>query len=339
MTSRERVLCALQRGTPDRVPYCEVGVSNRVMLGLWGDAPNEGIIGGIDEMDQRGPEQEAAISQTLGRDHICFRVHPPVPVERQVGADGVSFYGEGLVKSRRDLSRVALPDPEGEAVWGGVEAFMAQAGDYATCLATRVGVSPVYLAMGTEAFAVALYGDPGLVEAVLELYTGWAEKVVRKGMALGFDFIWTADDLAYRTGPLMSPRMFRDLFLPRMRKVADSISIPWVFHSDGNLAELMPDLLDLGISGINPVEPEAMDIVAAKRRWGDQICLLGNVSVHLLSAGSPGEVRAEVRRLLREVAPGGGYILTSGNSLASYCRPENVRAMVETLQEYGAYPL
>jgi uroporphyrinogen decarboxylase len=102
---------------------------------------------------------------------------------------------------------------------------------------------------------------------------------------------------------------------------------------------VLPDLADLGVAAINPLEPEAMDIVQTKKDWGHRFCLLGNVSVHLLAVGTPAEVEAEVRRLLREVAPGGGYVLSSGNSLASYCRPENVQAMLAALTRWGAYPI
>ena len=83
----------------------------------------------------------------------------------------------------------------------------------------------------------------------------------------------------------------------------------------------------------------AMDIAQIKKEWGRDICLLGNVDVNTLSVGTPDDVRGEVRRLLSEVAPGGGYILTSGNSLPTYARSENVRAMIDTLREYGEYPL
>ncbi len=124
-----------------------------------------------------------------------------------------------------------------------------------------------------------------------------------------------------------------------MLRVADAVSIPLVFHSDGYLSALLPDLVDLGIAALNPIEPGAMDIVEVKKNWVHQICLIGNVDVHLLATGSPNQVAQEVRRLLREVGIDGGYIMSSGNSLASYCKAENVRAMIETLQAYGAYPI
>ncbi|MDA0746176.1 MAG: hypothetical protein O2954_06635 [bacterium] len=335
MTSRERILCALDRGQPDRVPYCEVGVSGKLLEAL-GGGPTTGA-GGIDEMDTRDPALEIRVSQLLRRDNICYRMQPTIPVERHTGADGIDFYGEGQVRTQQDLDLVDLPDPDDPALWEPARCFLEGSEDFATCLATRAGISPVYLAMGMESFAVALYEDRDLVEALLDRYTNWAVGVVKKAAELGFDFLWTSDDLAFKTGSLFSPDMFREIFLPHLRKVADAVSIPWVFHSDGDLGELIPDLLDLGISALNPIEPEAMDIVEVKRRWGHRVCLIGNVSVDLLAAGEPEQVREEVRRLVREVAPGGGYMLSSGNSLASYCKPGNVRAMVEELAVWGAY--
>ncbi|MCC7265190.1 MAG: hypothetical protein IT369_22005 [Candidatus Latescibacteria bacterium] len=339
MTSRERLLAAFRRETPDRVPYCEVGVSGQVIHALSGGRLGGGEEGGVDAMDSRGSQLENAISALLGRDHVCYRVAPPIPAERHAGADGIPFYGDGALQSLADLDRLQLPDPEGEALWGAAEAFQRGAGERATGVTSRAGFSPVYLAMGMEPFAVALHENLALVEGVLERYTDWAAGVARQASRRGFDFFWTSDDLAFKTGPLLSPAMFRRIFVPHLRKVADALTIPWVFHSDGDLSQVLPDLADLGVAAINPLEPEAMDIVQVKKDWGHRFCLLGNVSVHLLAVGTPAEVEAEVGRLLREVAPGGGYVLSSGNSLASYCRPENVQAMLAALTRWGAYPI
>lgn len=339
MTSRERILCALAGGQPDRVPYAEVGVAARVVEQLSGGVPGGTEEGGIDEMDARGTATEIEISRLLSRDHVCYRLTPPVPVDRHEGADGVVYYGQGRIRSRVDLAALILPDPDDAELERSMRQFVADAGDYASCLVTRAGISPVYLAMGMEAFALALYDDPSLVEALLDRYSDWSARICRKATECGFDLIWTADDLAFKTGPLVSPDMFRRILLPYLQRVADAISLPWVLHSDGDLSRLMPDLIDLGISGLNPIEPGAMDIVQVKRRWGDKICLLGNVDVHTLSSGTADDVRREVRHLLAHVAPEGGYILSSGNSLPSYARPENVRVLIDTLKEYGTYPI
>lgn len=86
MTSPDRVLSALRLKQPDRVPYCEVGVSG-ILLRALEDGPSGGALpGGIDEMDARGPESEVRISKLLGRDNVCFRLHPPVPAASLNGA-------------------------------------------------------------------------------------------------------------------------------------------------------------------------------------------------------------------------------------------------------------
>jgi uroporphyrinogen decarboxylase len=76
-----------------------------------------------------------------------------------------------------------------------------------------------------------------------------------------------------------------------------------------------------------------------KESHGSRLCLLGNVDLNLLGDATPEEVDREVRELIRDVAPGGGYIVTSGNSLAGYLLPENVRALARAVKRYGAYPL
>jgi uroporphyrinogen decarboxylase len=95
----------------------------------------------------------------------------------------------------------------------------------------------------------------------------------------------------------------------------------------------------MGIDMLNPVEPGCMDIVELKRRYEGRLVLSGNVDVDLLTRGEPADVERCVRRLLREVAPGGGYLLASGNSVASYTRVDNVLRMCETNYRAGRYPI
>jgi uroporphyrinogen decarboxylase len=141
------------------------------------------------------------------------------------------------------------------------------------------------------------------------------------------------------TGPFFSPKFFRQLMVPRIRKIAEKITLPWVHHSDGNILPLLDDLIALGIKGIHPVEKAAMDINHVKERYGNKLCLLGNIDVNTLSSGTPEEVGEEVRKRIKEDAPGGGYIVSSGNSIAAYCKPENVLAMAAAIQKYGKYPI
>jgi uroporphyrinogen decarboxylase len=121
--------------------------------------------------------------------------------------------------------------------------------------------------------------------------------------------------------------------------VREKISLPWIIHSDGNILPFLDDLLRLGIAGLHPNEKGATDIRATKQRYGKRVCLLGNVDLNVLGLGTPEDVDREVRELIRDIGPGGGYIVTSGNSLAGYLQPQNVIALSESVQKYGKYPL
>ncbi|MCC6364159.1 MAG: hypothetical protein IT165_11575 [Bryobacterales bacterium] len=339
MTNRQRVLCALSGGTPDRVPYCELGVDEPVVRQLLGFSQPQNQPYESGEYADNPVDLEKALSRALGRDNINHSLRPPIAAERHVGEGNLLFYGDGYIKSRADLDRLQLPDPAGDSFYASARDFLTRGEDFALCASCRLGVSPAYLSMGQEFFSLALYDDPGLVDEVLYRYTAWSAAVMKRVCAMGFDFVWTADDIAFKNGLMLSPKMFRERILPHLRKVAESITIPWIFHSDGNLSSVLDDLVGLGIAGLHPIEPTAMDIRALKRRYGKRPCLIGNVDVHMLAAGTPAQVEAEVTALLRDVAPEGGYILSSGNSLAAYCRLENIRAMVGALQQFGKYPI
>jgi len=193
--------------------------------------------------------------------------------------------------------------------------------------------------MGVEGFSLALSENRPLLEEVLDRYFDWAVVVAERVAHLGFDVFVSTDDMAFKTSPFFSPRMFRELVLPRYQRVAEKVSLPWVIHTDGNILPLLDDLLSLGIVGLHPNEKGAVDIRAMKRDYGDRLCLLGNVDLNILGQGTPEETDQEVRELIRDVGPGGGYIVTSGNSLAGYLRPENVVALSQAVRKYGRYPL
>jgi uroporphyrinogen decarboxylase len=101
----------------------------------------------------------------------------------------------------------------------------------------------------------------------------------------------------------------------------------------------MGDLIDIGMDVLHPIDPTCMDIHQAKKDFGDKICLAGNVSNEMLQNASPSEIEARVKELLRDIAPGGGYLLSAGNSVPAWAEYENYRAMIETGIEYGRYPI
>ncbi len=338
MTSRERVLAALHRKEPDRVPYCELGIDRALAQRLmgWGQPASQAT---NLEANVYTVEEAKALAASLRLDNICYVLRAPVYARKEAGQDGRLFYGEGLIKSEPDLPLLQLPDPYDDALYAEAEQFVRHKGEYAAWFVTRIGIFATMLSLGTENFCLALYDNRPFIETVLDRYCDWTAVIAERVCQLGFDVFASTDDMAFNTAPFFSPKVFHDLVLPRYQRVAKKITLPWIIHSDGNVLPFLDDLLSVGIVGLHPNEKGAMDIRAVKRAYGDRLCLLGNVDLNLLGMGSPEAVDREVRELIRDVGPGGGYIVTSGNSLAGYLQPENVLALSRAVQKYGRYPL
>ena len=338
MNSRERVLAALQREEPDRVPYCELGIDRALAQRLVGWGEPESQAADL-EANVYSIDEAKAIASFLQLDNITYVLRAPVYAHKKMGKDGRLFYGAGMIESEADLDMIDLPDPYDDTLYIEAEAFARQKGEYAACLVTRIGIFPTMLSMGIERFSIALYENRPFIETILDRYCDWAAVVAERVCQLGFDVFISTDDMAFKSAPYFSPAVFRKLVLPRYRRVAPKISLPWVIHSDGNMMPFLEDLVSLGIAGLHPLEKGAMDIAAVKRSHGNRICVLGNVDLNILGMGTPEDVDRAVRDLIRDVGPGGGYIVTSGNSLAGYLKPENVVAMSEAVLKYGRYPL
>lgn len=342
MTPRERVLCMLAGEVPDRVPYIENGIDFPFISKLLNQKVPEGRHFDSGEYESAPIEMQVQVNEILHRDNIVHHMLPPIPAIKVPGKDGILFFEDGLIKDWDDLEQLQLPDPDSEEYLAPAREALAKSGDYARVCSCRVGISATYLAMGMLHFYYCLYDNPDLVQEILRRYTDFAASAVEQAANLGFDMFWTSDDIAFRSGTLWSPQMFREYMLPHVRKVADRVrdtGMAWVYHSDGDLSPIMDDLLDLGMQVLNPIEPLCMDIRQVKEQYGDRIMLCGNVDVDLLAAGTTDEVREATLGLLRDVAPGGGYFLSSGNSIASYCDVDLVRTMCDTVYDYGHYPI
>lgn len=331
MTSRQRIMAALALNEPDQVPfadYVDEGIRKKLM--------------GKEEFN------EAEFAKKLGMDAIYFLDYvAPLFCSGSAtpGAsnEGIEFMGEGLIKKEKDLDLMVFPNPHNECFYDSAKRFVDRYGkeDLAIYAGLRpFGMFNTIFTMGIEAFSYALYDNRKLIEEVMDRYIEWNCVVVEKLQQVGIDFIMAYNDMAFRSGPIVSPQIFREVFLPKMKIVADKIKIPWVFHSDGNLAPVFDDLLTLGMNGINPFEPPIMDIKKYKEEYGRRICLWGNIDlVYTLTRGTTEEVEAEVKQRIREVGPNGGFILASANSITDYCKVENVWAMINAVRKYGKYPL
>jgi uroporphyrinogen decarboxylase len=195
--------------------------------------------------------------------------------------------------------------------------------------------------MGFETFAVATREQPELVQAlfarVSDLIVGMFERMA------GMDWVgalWYSDDIAFSSGLMVSPDFLHQHLFPRLRKIgelAKERGIPFIYHSDGNLWDVLDAVIACGVTALHPLEPKSMDIVEVKRQYGHILGVCGGVDLDVLARGTPDIVRALVRRFLSTVAPGGGWCAGSSNSIPDYVPVENYLAMVDTVLEFGVY--
>lgn len=334
---RERVLAALRREPVDRVPYVETTIGLRVGEKLLGQTlplvqiPRLGL-------SLRHWEDDKKLSRLLHRDNISFRLLSPTFSKKEKGKEGQVFVGDGLIKTMDDFRRkFSLPDPEDDSLYQPIKPFLERRDEFAVIFSTRLGFLSALISIGFQTFMESLYLNPELIDAVMGAYVDWSAKVVRRVCDMGVDAVCTTDDFAFNSGPFMSPASFRQWVVPYHTRASREITVPWVIHTDGEIGPIVEDLLSMGISGIHPIDPNCMDIRAFKRKFGERVCILGNVNLNTLGMGTPEETYSEVRNLIKDLGPGYGYILSSGNSVPDYVKPENMVAFARALEDFGEY--
>jgi uroporphyrinogen decarboxylase len=156
------------------------------------------------------------------------------------------------------------------------------------------------------------------------------------------DVISEADDYGTQTSQLISPRMFRKIFKPRLQTLFTRIhqlapTAKLFFHSDGNIRPILPDLIEIGIDILNPIHITAtgMEPGALKRDFGKDVCFWGGgvETQSVLPFGAPQEVKDNVRRNVEALASGGGYVFNTIHNIQADVPPQNIVAMVEALRE------
>ncbi len=198
---------------------------------------------------------------------------------------------------------------------------------------------------GFMQFMRDLIENPPLVEYLLDQLTAMHIAVSLALARAGIDILALDDDVAEPTRMLISPAMWRQFFKPRVEAIIKAarlanpaLAIFW--HSDGNIEPIIPDLIEIGVDILNPVQPDVMNPAALKAQYGDRLVFFGTVGTpQRWSWGSPEAIRAEVRERIKTVGRDGGLILAPAYDLEpeDSIPWENVLAFFEAAAEYGTY--
>ena len=353
MTSRERILCALNNKEPDTVPIFEFLYSRPLFQGVLGRVP-----------EAYHAEDVMLCAHKIGYD-MCF-----VPFGGQGGfitenVDNKIYKDEWQttykkhdntwpvdapiafpITNRNDWLNYEMPDPNLENRLDGVKTCLKMASDFNMAVAgsIRGPFSSAMLLLGIEKLSLLLYDDPELVNEIMEKCTDFFIEGGKRMAMAGVDTILFADDYGFNSAPLMSLEHFKKFILPqvnRMISILKKLGIPVIMHSDGHIKPFLDALVDAGINAYHPIERAAgMDLKEVKQKYGNKLCLMGNVNNKTtLVTGNVQDVVEEVKECIRIAAPGGGYILCSDHSVHDDIPNQNVFALYEAGRRYGRYPI
>jgi hypothetical protein len=159
----------------------------------------------------------------------------------------------------------------------------------------------------------------------------------KKLVEMGVDMIWVGDDIGAQNSMLISPKHWRRFLKPRMANFIAELKainpqVKVAYHSDGNIFPIIPELIEIGLDVLNPVQPACMDPARLKQEFGDRLCFWGSIDEqHTLPFGTPEDVMAEVTNRLRTIGRGGGLILGPTHHVQLDTPMENFWAMIHSI--------
>lgn len=335
-----RFLQAVRRqGEPARVPFVELGVDEEVMAAVLGEPA-------------RSAEAQVRFWHVLGYDYASMRANIPWTRRREAAPDTALLphaqrqwfnVHSTLIACRADLERFRWPRPQ-EVDYGDIETALRVAPEGLGVVGRVSGVlENAMFTLGFEGMAYLLADEPDLVRDTVDAVGAVILNVVETMASMdGVGAVFFGEDMGFKTASMLSPAAMRELIFPWHRRIvaaAHARGKPILLHSCGNLRALMDDIIATGWDAKHSFEDVIQPIEEAKALYGDRIAVLGGIDMDLLSRGSEGDVRRRVREVLRACAPGGGFALGSGNTVANYVPVANYLAMLDECWRRGRYPI
>lgn len=343
LRSRERVLSILQRAGDGLVAYDALG-----------GAQVETVIDGLDlddswrEYFRTGEIRYVGAQMRADRAQFAHYL-PDLPPEAEVSCWGVARialqnaagehaghkYWHPLARVDTVAGLEAYPWPEVVPDDGSLRAQVSalQAQGFAVVgNASQTILETAYLMRGIDRLFLDFYERPDYVDALFARLAERRMAEVRELARAGVDAIRIGDDIATQQALMISLPMYRERLRPWHAAVVAAAhevapELPVSYHSDGNLTALLPELIAMGVTAINPVQPECMDLAAVRRDFGADLTLWGCTPVQSIYAhGTEAEVRAHTRWLFEEIAPGHGLIVQFMNIVLTPRVLHNLRA-------------
>jgi len=361
MTSKERVLTAINHQEPDKVPldaWLAPEVADQLILMLNVDTSQdpfalakrlgndflyravgfcEGFSTIYDETKKIGDnlyQDDFGIQWSFKKQDFggyCEMVKHPLAdlasYESFRWPDPLKVSRVGLQENRRLIER----DGKEYAIIGAVACSMLEGAWYLR---------------GLENLLVDLAGNLEFVEDLLDHTMNHSLALSRELVKMGVDILWWGDDFSVETGPIMRPELFRRLLKSRYARVFRELralnkNLKIAFHCDGKVEWALDDLVEVGVDIINPLQPDVNDVAAVKKRYRQNLTVWGNVDTrNVMSRGSAAEVVGEVKKVIRTLSPGGGHLLSTNHTVQATPRAvDNAIAFYWAAHHFREYPI
>ena len=356
MTPRERLRRAVRREGPDRVPKVLHGelvgyvpaVRELLHRQLEGRNPADHFGFDVRGDDLNPTRRETDWARYLGED---------LPAGTNVDEWGVAWVPGSayhFAKMRHPLREAAsvaeieaypLPDRTADARYAGLGERVRARHEQGLAVGVFAGsiFEQTWYLRGMDQVLMDMTAGDAVTEALFERVTHLLVEVAGRLAGLGVDVLVLGDDVGTQRGMLMRPALWRRVLKPRLAQViaaakAAAEDVILFYHSDGDIRAVVPELIEIGVEALNPVQPECMDPAELKRVYGDRLSFWGTVGTQsTLPLGTPEDVRQEVRRRIETVGRGGGLVLSPTHVLEPDVPWENIVAFFDAVETFGRY--
>jgi uroporphyrinogen decarboxylase len=338
LTRRERVIQALNHKDTDIIPY-EIGLTKQA-----GDRLTE-YLGNDDYFEEWGTHINSVYFDGFLKEEVgfsgYFRDDFGVLWNRN-GADKDIGVIDGLVLEEPEISRIKMPDVKQDILNNLYSKMVSNGRD--TFKLGMIGFSMferAWTMRGMENFLSDMLLEPDFAHALLDSICEFNLKIVDLALNYDIDGFYFGDDWGQQRGLIMGPKLWREFIKPRMARMYERVKSKGKFvvqHSCGDIHEIFPDLIEIGLNLYQTFQPEIYDIREVKKQFGKDLSFWGGISTQrLLPYASPEEVKAKTIETMKIMGAGGGYIAAPTHAVPGDVPPENVLAMLEVFKNQKKY--
>ena len=355
MKNRENVLRALRRDNPQSVPFDFTLCPSHIH-------EFEKMTGSIDYMEYFGfPFRYVELNAT-NKNSDFSKYYDNLPANAKplawnpewgiMGVQGsIAHFQEMLhpmakFESIEEINEYPFPDLPEDYRWIGID---EKVNKLVSCDLIAVAFMQMTLfeiawyLRGMDNFMVDMIVNPEFAEALLDKIMDIRLVMAEKYALAGVDILMLGDDVSTQLDMMINPELWRSMIKPRLAKVIKKATdskpdILIFYHGDGNLQKIIPDLIEIGVDILNPVQPECMDPVEIKRLYGHKLSFWGTLGTQTtLPFGNTEEVKKTCKRLIETVGKGGGLLLAPTHMVEPEVPFENIQAFIDTVKEFGKY--